>query len=493
MRERDRHLRPPLGILTLASRLIPKGYTVKLIDQRVDTNWKEVLNEHLKEDTICVGISSMSGYQIDAGLATCRYLRELDSRVPIVWGGVHPTIETKTTIENDYVDLIVIGEGDITFLELVTALKNSEDLRSVNGIAFMENGQIIRTPERPVVDLNAMPPVLFEIVDLDKYREKDLHYELEGELTLSIETSRGCPHKCQFCSESRSPLPWRSMSPQRIIEEIKRIVHSYGTNSFTIVDDNFFVSRHRAEEFCDLLIAEGVDIEWYTNCRPEYVARYDDSFLKKLSRSGCKCLTFGAESGSERVLKLIQKGASREHFLVANRKMRAAQIVPWFVTISGFPFDDLQSIEETYLMVMQLLRENPAAKSGVEPLIPTPGTDVTDACYAKAFERPQSLEEWAKIRKRTDWVDEEVVDFLRRNEYLLDLISLRNSRVFLSSVALGLFARLLQWRIKSNNYSLFVEPKIVRSLLFQWFTSFAASPRASIRTLIKKLAGAFRG
>ncbi len=460
------HLRPPLGILTLASWLIPQGYTVKIIDQRVDKDWKHILRTELKENPICVGICAMSGYPIKAGIEACQYIRKL-STIPIVWGGVHATIESRSTIENELVDIIVIGEGDVTFPELVENLKLNKSLHDVKGIAFKEEGKVVYTPTREIIDMNTRPPILFDVVDLDKYREKDLHYELEGELVFSIETSRGCSHHCRFCSESRSSLRWRSMRAQKAVGEIKRIVQTYGIRSFTIIDDNFFVNRKRAEEFVNLLIQEEMGIEWYTNVRPDYIAKVEPRFLAKLRESGCKCLTMGAESGSSRVLKQIKKGATKEQFIISNKKLKEASIVPWFVTILGFPMDDIASTKETFLMIIKLINDNLHTKSGTVQLIPTPGSDIAEVCYSKEYKKPESLSEWGEIRDRYDWVNKEVKKFIKKHAYFDELVQLRNQRVFLSSAFLKIFSRLLEFRIRRDYYSFFVEPNIVDSLVFR--------------------------
>ena len=153
---------PPHALLTIAAPVVKAGYKVKLLDQRTQTITEEVLRRYLSKDTICVALTSMTGTQIHHALILSQVVRYLtDGKVPIVWGGCHPTVMPQQTVSSDKVDIVVIGEGDETFLELVQALESKKDLSLIKGIAYKDGSKVIQTEERPLVDVESLLPVPF--------------------------------------------------------------------------------------------------------------------------------------------------------------------------------------------------------------------------------------------------------------------------------------------------------------------------------------------
>jgi radical SAM superfamily enzyme YgiQ (UPF0313 family) len=145
---------PPHSLLAVAAPVHREGYNVKIIDMRRDARWRETLRRSIGSDTICIGINTMTGTQIYFAMLMGQEARKItDGGIPIVWGGAHPTIVPEQTLENELVDIVVIGEGDITFLELVKALEHKRPLDTVKGIAFKNGKDILRTEERPLLDV----------------------------------------------------------------------------------------------------------------------------------------------------------------------------------------------------------------------------------------------------------------------------------------------------------------------------------------------------
>ena len=148
--------RPPTGLLYIAAPLVQHGIDVEIIDQGVEMNWEEKIRDVLKGEILCVGITCLTGYMILNGIEIAKIVRK-HSKCPIVWGGVHPSVEPSTTIDSKYVDIIVLGDGEETMLELAKALKYGTDLKDVNGIIYKINGRIFQNPERKPYDLNNLP------------------------------------------------------------------------------------------------------------------------------------------------------------------------------------------------------------------------------------------------------------------------------------------------------------------------------------------------
>lgn len=185
---------PPHALLTIAAPLVKAGYHVKLLDQRTQMISKETIAEFISSDMLCVAVSVMTGTQIHYALTLAQYVRELtDGRIPLIWGGCHPSVLPEQTVVNDKVDIVVIGEGDETFLELVQALENKRSLQGVKGLIYKDGGKVVITEPRPLLDVETLLPLPWEIVDVERYVHRDM-YLRESSRVLDIgQTSRGCP------------------------------------------------------------------------------------------------------------------------------------------------------------------------------------------------------------------------------------------------------------------------------------------------------------
>lgn len=145
----------PLSLIYVAQPLTTHGYSVTIIDQRVTPDWPDRLRQELsKGETICVGVSAMTGLQIEGGILAAKIVREYSGDLPIVWGGVHASLLPEETVEDEHVDIVVIGEGERTFLELVRKLEACESLSTINGLCLKEDGKSVRTPPQAHMDLH---------------------------------------------------------------------------------------------------------------------------------------------------------------------------------------------------------------------------------------------------------------------------------------------------------------------------------------------------
>lgn len=187
---------PPINLLRLASTLIEEGFSVKIIDLRVEKDYHE-LEKQLKKSPICTGVTVVTGTQIKYGLEVSRYVKAFD--IPVVWGGKHPTADPYPTIKNRYIDFIVKGEGEYAFLKLVKHLERKKDLSNIKGIIFKKNNKIIETPDAPLPNLEELPDIPYQLIDINRYKQKFSLINYKGDLLLPFETSRGCPFRCSFC------------------------------------------------------------------------------------------------------------------------------------------------------------------------------------------------------------------------------------------------------------------------------------------------------
>lgn len=388
---------PPHSLLTIAAPLHKKGYKVKIIDQRINRNWSCHLTNELKAKPICVGISSMTGSQVHFAIEAAKVVRRCtNGKVPIVWGGPHPSILPEQTLRSEYVDIVCIGEGDVSFFELIETLYARKSLLTVKGIAFKDGSKIVTTPPLDLINVEELLPVPWDLINIEDYIHPDMY--LKSSRTLDIgQTSRGCPFNCGFCcSASLRKRKWRAMSVERSLEAIVEPIKKFKLNGIWIRDDEFYIDRQRVSKICEEIIRENLNIRWYTSgTRVDVFNRASDEQIALLKKSGAYTLKFGAESGSDRILKLINKGITVQNTIDANLKAKRLGIIPIFALMVGFPIETFEEINETIELSFRLKRDNPKAQFETMAIYTAlPGTPMYELALQNGLKPPQHLEGW---------------------------------------------------------------------------------------------------
>lgn len=278
---------------------LPEKYQIYLDSFKDDKNaiWLEVKKtiQDFKPDI--VGISIWTTFAASA-FHIAKITKEFDYSCPVVMGGPHATVKSEEILSiSPYVDYVVRGEGEITVNELISHLENDDlNLDSILGLSYKENEVIKHNPARnPAKELDKFPfPDRTLLINEKKYTSEDMGL---------IMTSRGCPYGCTYCATETRRVSYRSVDS--ILNEIRFVKDRYRTNQFSFKDDSFTVNKKRVEDFCDRLIIEKFDINWECNTRVNLV---DEDLLKKMKKAGCNSIKVGIESGSERILKEMNKG-----------------------------------------------------------------------------------------------------------------------------------------------------------------------------------------
>lgn len=369
----------PLSLLYVGTALRRAGFNVRILDERTTPDLAPSIKKALAATPLFVGISSMTGYQIRYGLAIAQSVRDLNPDIPLVWGGVHPTIHPDSTAQHPLVDIAVIGDGEETSVELARSLEASGDLATVRGIVFKKDGCNVHTPERPKLDLDALPSPDYSLVDLNDYYTIG---HISRTKQLQIVTSRGCPFHCGYCYLLRPELRgYRTLSATRVYAEIEYLRDRHGVQSIFFYDDYFFGNRQRVLEFVERIEQRPLGVQFEVSCRIDFLARESDAFLARLRKAGFTELLIGVESGSDRILKVIQKGFTRQQIIEANRKLAKAEIGAKLSWMAGFPTETKGEFYETVDLMLQLTKENPYCS--LTPLgiyTPYPGTELYENC-----------------------------------------------------------------------------------------------------------------
>ncbi|MCP4645420.1 MAG: B12-binding domain-containing radical SAM protein [bacterium] len=495
--------RLPLAALYIGSVLKQQGYSMRLVDQRVDDSWALTLHEALKERPLWVGITAMTGRQIQWGVAASQIVREIDPTIPIIWGGVHPTILPDQTLDHVLVDGVVVGEGEITSLELTKRIEEHVeahgtdtevelDLHGVDGVVWKQGGKTIHNPPRGATEMDEWPELDYSLANVEDY----VLAEVYGERSLQITTSRGCPMKCAYCYLGVVPdgRCYRAECAERTVAHIKRLIRDFNINSIHIIDDEFFTQFKRARKVCQMLLDEGIDVTLRANCRVDYLNRMSMDDLKLFRRAGFQHIYLGAESGSNRVLEFIEKGITTEEILKANQRLKEAGIEPKFSFMGGLPSETMDEVKETLHLMLRLVKENPKAScTPVQLYNPYPGTPLFDYCLQSGMAMPKSLEDWA------EWALERVTYRWqnKRAEHFLEKVALftffvdgktiaENAPIWYHRLGARIYGYIVRARIRLGIYAFMPE---IRALRWEYHNSQRRKDRSRANRYEEPVAG----
>lgn len=464
--------RLPQGLLSIAALPHSKGYPVSIFDQRMEADWKKSLREQLAKNPLVVAMSVMTGKQIQYALEVSRFVKE-HSQAKVVWGGIHPTLFPEQTIQHQHIDMILIYDGEFSFLELIQALEKEKSLHNVKGLFWKDNGQVIKNVERPFAhDLEEIPELPYELVDMKKY----YGLNLTGQRSMVMTTSRGCPYRCTFCViPTLNRKGWKALSAETVVKRIKALKEKYGINDFYFQEDNFATDIHRFQKICELLVAENVGISWGTlGIRADTLCRMSDDLIALMYKSGCRNIDVGVESGSPRMLKLMKKDEDVEVFSITNRKVSKYPIVMKYTFVVGYPTETMEDLQMSVDLALQLQEENKNAYTPFFTATVYPGTEFFEFALRNGWKMPQSLEAWADFdfsdptRESHFWLTEKQ---LKQFECLSFTSFFANKNIktkfgnpFLRAI-LYLYNPIARFRFKNLFYSFFIEKKMERFLL----------------------------
>ncbi len=410
------HYRIELGlaIAVIAAPLEGK-YELHLVDERVTPNYEQEVLTNL-DDAVCVGISSITGYQIKRGIEMARKVKALNPEIPIVWGGYHPSLFPEQCCQSEACDIVCVGQGDVTFPEIVETLAAGKAPEGVLGSVYWTAEGIVSNPVRPLVNINDVMPAPYHLLDVNRAIMLNQTQNHESIRTIEFHSSQGCPGKCGYCADAQLyQRHWTGLDADRVVREVSHIVKSYNLDQVNFSDANFFANQNRVKAICEGFINSGLKIRWVASARPDTFHRYKPEVLKLIRESGCKRIIVGAESATEPVLQLISKGATAEDHLKSAQTCRDYGIGGTFTFITGFPHAPGTQPEETTEDLLNFIEKvkkiSPEIRTKIFVFTPYPGTPLYDLSVKYGMPEPLSLEEWADYNpatlKESVWVTPE--------------------------------------------------------------------------------------
>jgi len=350
----------PLGPAYIAASLEEAGFDVKIADltftdkTRFDVDiLKKII---LKQKPDAVGLSALT-WTIPLTYKLVSALKEDDKDLPIVVGGPHVSALPQRTLEEcSAIDAVIIGEGEHTFKDFLKILltdRMCEEMTNIKGLMFRHNSRILGDPNPTYIEnLDALPFPARHLFNLEAYTKISDQFKAKRTPVASIITSRGCPHRCVFCTRSNSGHRYRARSPENIIRELEEL-KDYGFKEVQIPDDNFTQNRQRVIEICRQIRDKGLDMSFDlpNGVRVDHI---DEELLSTMYDAGFYSMHLGVESGDDKVLKKIQKDITVEQ---AKNVIRIAKKIGYKVVlfmIIGLPGSSVESEEKTLKLVKEM-------------------------------------------------------------------------------------------------------------------------------------------
>jgi len=391
----------PLGILSVGSALKRSGYDVELYninEKDIDVTIVEIIDK----DPLFIGLSVMTGIQT-------RHSAEFSIRIkskkniPIVWGGIHPSLLPEQCLSENYIDYVIISEGEKSILELTEKLASNMPMSGVLGVGYKVDNQPVINESRPFISNLDDYRLDFSLLDLKKYVFPLGKYKR----VIAYKASRGCPYNCSFCyNNSFNNNKWRTWSINAVIEDIEYLKDVCNIDAVKFYDDNFFVDKDRAIE-----ILSKIDLPAHVEIRIDTIT---DDLAQQLKSFKIFDMLIGVESGSNRMLELIDKRFTVNMILNGVRVISKYDLPASYSAIVGLPTETKEEFESTIDLFYDIYLIHPKAGFTLGAYLPYPGSKMYDFAIKNGFKPPVKTIDWGNIdRFRKDfsspWINARIV------------------------------------------------------------------------------------
>lgn len=441
-------LYPPYGLMYISSALKLGGYDPVIFHERATGKNVKLLLKQAK-NSLFVGFSVITSPSLIYNLDVSKNIKKLE--IPVVWGGVHPTILPEITLKDKCIDYVVIGEGEETIIELAKVIEGRKNIDEVEGIGYRKHDEIIVKERRGFIQNLDMYSACWSDVDIKKYYQKRYNFKK----ILPFLTSRGCPHRCKFCYNlAVHHKKWRAHSKDFVVKEIKRL-EDFGIEGLIFYDDNFFTDKKRA-----FSILSDINYPWFAEVRADYI---DEEFIKNVKKYGCQELFIGAESGSDKVLNIIQKDITTrqiENVVKICDKYNIRTTLSFMIGLPGETESDRhQTLDFMYMMDKNYKKVN---LDGPKIYTPYPGTPLYEEIKKHGFKEPTTSEEWSRnffrFKCNLPWIEEKERMKMELLYYMVQLAQMKtNPLTFIPK-------KLEDFRWRNKNFVLPIELELTKKL-----------------------------
>lgn len=453
-----------LGLGYLIAVLRRANHKVEVLDINGYRYGREETEEKIKAldyDMVCTG-GMLTQYKYLKYLTAV--LEKYHPDKPIVIGGNIANEIPNLLFEHTASDILMLGEAEATICELADALEKETPLKNVNGLVLRENGRIIYTAPRKLIEnIDTIPFPEYDLFPVNEYIEN--YKQVANNLTvMPMIITRGCPFVCKFCYHSFMDERARFRSADNIIAEMKQLKEKYSIDGIQFYDDLFLLNRKIVMELCDKMIEEKLNLKWQCATRIEML---DEKIITKMKKAGCTLISFGLESGSQTILDKMRKGIKVKDTIENYKRLRKLGIKPAGFLMLGYPGENMQTIRETVDFCKKL--ELPALFFFATPY---PGTALWEEWKHKIPDQDKYIESLNDVYdlklNMTEFTDEEflkirddIEEELRRYCYVRPWIAARlvndyyeqwGLKATVTAVAKKMYSYLPFTKVESSNY-----------------------------------------
>jgi radical SAM superfamily enzyme YgiQ (UPF0313 family) len=383
---------PPLALAYLASSLREAGVQTAIVDAVGEAPRRyfkvrdrrflglgltaDEIADRISPDTTVIGVTCMFSESWPLTREVTRTLRERLPNRPIVIGGEHATALPELTLRSGVADVVALGEGEETIVDLVRALHAGTPLDDVRGIAFLRKGELVRTPARARIRaIDAIPRPAWDLVPLRAYFDHGLAYGIGRMRSMPILATRGCPYQCTFCSSPAMwTTKWVAREPDDVLDEMEHAIDAHGAENFDFYDLTAILKKEWLIEFCTKMQERRIRVTWQipSGTRSEAL---DEDVLPLLAKTGVRHIVYAPESGSPAVLKRVKKRVKLERMMESMATATRAGITVKCNIIVGFPDETFDEALET-VRFCRALASIGVTDVNIGPFCPYPGSEL---------------------------------------------------------------------------------------------------------------------
>jgi len=348
------HAAPPLGIVYLAAVAKNKGYNVEVLDSNTLEDDKDFIKiiKNSKPDIIGFSVQSMF---VEKAFEYAKFAKEILPDSKVIFGGPHASVMPTETLQNPNVDMCMVGESEISFVQLLDAMNNGERLDEVGNLFYKDKkGKVKFTKRLPFIeDLDTIPVPERDLLPMEYYF-KNIHPAPIITPYTHIITSRGCPFNCNFCQPTSDTM-WgkkiRHRSPKAVCDEIEYLLKKYKLNMLEISADTFTANSKWVMELCKEITRRKIKIPWIATAR---VGTVTYEVLKEMKKAGCISVYVGVESGSQKILDILGKGTTVEQIIQYFKWCNELGIITNTSVMVGSPGETKETIMETINLIKKI-------------------------------------------------------------------------------------------------------------------------------------------
>ncbi len=370
----------PIGLTYIAPIAEGKGHYTEILDLALESDPEAILQRKLEERRWdLAGFSCMTA-EWEAAEAAARFVKDYDGSIRTVFGGQHPTILPEGVLSHGFADFVCLGEGEVTFGELLDSLAAEEEPLGIEGLAYKnEQGQVVKNlPRSPIEDVDSIPFPAYHLLDIDRYIEAEsARTTPKYRRAIQIFTSRGCPWRCTYCHDLFGKR-FHPRSPENVLAEMKMLYETYRIQEFMIEDDIFNFDMDRAKRICDLIVESKMKmaLQFGNGVRLE---RLDQELIEKLAAAGTHHMCIAIESASPRIQKLMRKNLKLNQVKDVVRWSKESGIETLGFFMIGFPTESIEEIK----MTIRFACETELDEALFSIVVPYAGTEMSRQILAE--------------------------------------------------------------------------------------------------------------